>query len=255
MGWRRAMFKGSKVWVRVGADGEPAVAGGRVDIRYSDKPGAKVYGGGASRLGPLSGPAKELEAGERAEPGGSKTRASRASGFGSAKTRTKAQAKLAADAFAQLVRELPDEVVRCYTDGGCKGNPGPAGAGCRVELPDGRVYEEARSLGHGTNNIAELTAILMAMEALDEVDWPLDSQVAVFTDSSYARGVVQLGWKAKANVQLVADVKAALARRPQAILYWVAGHAGVDGNERADVLATQGVEGQSKRTWWAPTAS
>ncbi len=113
-------------------------------------------------------------------------------------------------------------------------------------IHDGERIELHRALGRGTNNIGELTAILMALEVLDERGVDAEAQVEILTDSSYSRGVLTQGWKAKANRELIAAVKAALARRPRATVHWVAGHAGIADNERADALATLGVE-ESKR--------
>ena len=77
---------------------------------------------------------------------------------------------------------------------------------------------------------------------LEEENIPADAPVALFTDSAYSRGVLTQGWKAKANVGLVAALKRAIAARPGVTIHWVAGHVGVPENERADQLAAQGVE-------------
>lgn len=247
MPWRRAKFKGSKVWAEVGEDGELAVTSGRVSIRYSDKAGAKLYGAGVSRVALLDGHARELEAGEEAAP--AKPKASRGSGFGSAGTRTAAQAAAAASAAADLIAGLPEGTAIAFTDGGCRGNPGPSGSGVYLELPDGRRAAASRALGRGTNNIAELTALDMALDLLDEAAWPSDAPAALLTDSRYAKGVLVDGWKAKANQALILPLRERLKARPGAVLHWVAGHAGVAGNERADALANAGIEGRSAVSW------
>jgi ribonuclease HI len=135
--------------------------------------------------------------------------------------------------------------VIAYTDGACRGNPGPAGSGVVIELPDGGRIEASRALGDATNNIAELTAVAVALELLDQAAVRADAPVVVFTDSKYADGVLCRGWKAKANTALVAAIKQALARRPGTALHWLAGHVGIEGNERADELANEGVAGIS----------
>ena len=134
-----------------------------------------------------------------------------------------------------------------FTDGACTGNPGPAGSGAVVKLSDGRTVEASRALGTATNNIGELTAIAMALDLLDQNDVTLAEPVAIFTDSQYAIGVLAKGWKAKANVELIAHIKARLRMRRATQLHWVAGHVGVVENERADELAREGVE-ESRRT-------
>lgn len=119
-----------------------------------------------------------------------------------------------------------------YVDGACSGNPGPAGIGI-VILYDGKRIEHSEYLGPATNNIAELTAIGRAAEELVE----LQRTVAIHTDSQYAIGVLSRGWKAKANRQLIEQVKAHLQRLPSVTLHYVPGHAGYAENERADELA------------------
>jgi ribonuclease HI len=165
--------------------------------------------------------------------------------FGSAGTRTPQQAALAAADARRRIALLPAGTIVAYTDGACRGNPGPAGSGTVLELPDGLRIEASRALGDATNNIAELTAIAVALELLDEARIPAEAPVVVFTDSKYADGVLCRGWKAKANTELVAAIRGALARRPGTTLHWLAGHVGIEGNERADELANQGVAGIS----------
>ena len=242
MPWVKGECKGKDVWLEVAASGELVVQGGRVPIRYSDKPGAKVYRAGLGNLSRGDGPAVELEAGVSADTQKKPASARRGSGFGSAGSRTKAQATAAAEAAGALIAGFPADAIVCFTDGACKGNPGPAGAGAVVRLPDGRVLERAMALGTGTNNVGELTAIGMAMDLLDDADVPVGGEVHVLTDSKYSNGVLVLGWKAKANRELSAEVQAKLARRSPTV-HWIAGHVGIADNERADALANRGVDG------------
>jgi ribonuclease HI len=131
--------------------------------------------------------------------------------------------------------------VIAYADGACSGNPGPAGLG--VVLIDGqRRVELSEYLGEGTNNIAELTAVLRALAEI-----PQDRALMIYTDSQYTIGVVQKGWKAKANQALVAELRAALSGRPATRLAYVPGHAGVLLNERADALAREAVSARKTR--------
>src|SRR5690606_18850820 len=134
--------------------------------------------------------------------------------------------------------------VLVYADGACSGNPGPAGLGV-VMLWDEGGKELSEYLGHGTNNIAELSAILRAAEGTPDPARPL----RLYTDSSYAIGVLSKGWKAKANQALVAAVKEALARLEDVELRYVPGHAGVLLNERADALAVQAVSRRDTAGW------
>lgn len=244
--WKRATFKGKEVWAEVDAAGRPLVDGGRRRVRYSDKAGATIYRAGASGVTDGPGGAVDLPEGEVATDRGPAKPAGRGSGFGSAGTRTAGQAAAAAaDARARLA-ELPAGTIVAFTDGACSGNPGPTGSGAVIRFPDGRHVERHRALGEGTNNVGELVAIGMALSLLDEAGVAPDAPVAVFTDSSYARGVLTLGWKATANKGLIAAIKRALDARPGAKLHWVAGHVGIPENERADALARKGVE-ESRR--------
>ena len=137
-----------------------------------------------------------------------------------------------------------DGAIIVYADGACSGNPGPAGLG--VVVVDGEEKRElSEYLGDGTNNIAELTAILRAAEALADRDEP----VRMYTDSQYSIGVLTKGWKAKKNPELVAKTKLALARLPDVELHYVPGHSGHDLNEHADQLAREAVEARASRAW------
>ena len=251
MKWVRADFRGQQVWAEVDEAGAPVVAGGRRAIRYSDGEGAKVYRAGASDVRDRAGGARALPEGVAAAPsakGSSPARAGsgRGSGFGSANTRTAGQAGAAAADARARIAALPAETVLAFTDGACTGNPGPAGSGVVVKLPDGRVREASRALGRATNNIGELTAIDMALELLEAEGVAQEARVALFTDSTYAIGVLTQGWKAKANAELIAGIKVRLRAWRNAEVHWVAGHVGVAENERADALAREGVE-QSRR--------
>ena len=243
MAWVRVNFKGKRVWAQVGVTGELVVEGGRVPIRYSDKPGAKVYNAGGSNISRIDGENPvELEAGVAAESRPSSGGSSRGSGFGSAGRRSKAQEEAARKLTADQIAALPEGTHVCFTDGACKGNPGPAGSGAVVKLADGRVLEASRFLGVATNNVGELTAIGMAIDLLEEARVSRDEPVVIFTDSSYSRGVLTQGWKAKANKELIELTKIRLRAWSRLTVNWVAGHAGIPENERADELAGAAIE-------------
>ena len=137
--------------------------------------------------------------------------------------------------------------VDIYTDGACKGNPGPGGWGALLRSgPHERELCGGESLT--TNNRMELTAVIEALRALKRA-----SRVRVWTDSQYVRqGITQWlaqwharGWltadrKPVKNADLWQALEAACA--PHAIeWHWVRGHAGHPENERADALANRGV--------------
>lgn len=144
-------------------------------------------------------------------------------------------------------RRGSDVAVQLWTDGACSGNPGPAGLGVHAEHR-GEAVEISEYLGEGTNNIAELSAILRGLEVA-RAKWP-EAPLDVMTDSEYCLGLLGLGWKAKANQALVERLKATYASCPDVLLVKVKGHAGVPGNERADELARQAIS--SRRSTTAP---
>lgn len=234
--WVRALLRSQKVLARADASGKLVAESGRVEIRYKPNDGRR-YGAREDNLSVIPGeilpdetcgPADTVD---KKEPATKPTREASGSTSGSTSEERKAVAKAAHEA---LPTPAAGQVV-AYADGACTGNPGPAGLG--VMIVDGKKrIELSEYLGEGTNNIAELTAILRAVKEI-----PADVTMTVYTDSQYAIGVLQKGWKAKANQELVADVKRALAERKKTKLVYVPGHSGVSGNERADELAREAV--------------
>ncbi len=124
-----------------------------------------------------------------------------------------------------------DRVI-IYTDGSCKHNPGPAGAAALLTYR-GRRKLVSRFLGEGTNNIAELEAIRLALDMMK------DNKIAIdlYTDSTYVIGVLTKGWKAKKNSELVMELRELVELFPNLRLLKVKGHAGVPENELVDELA------------------
>jgi len=209
--WARRRFRGGKVWARVRPDGALETdAGGRVEVKYRIED-TRSYRAAASNLEPLAD-ADDRE--PSADPAPAAAPPPRSSGS-PRETRT----------------GKPPILV--YTDGACTGNPGPMGIG--VVLIAGRHRKEiSEYLGPlGTNNVAELTAILRALEMIKDRRRP----IVVHSDSSYAIGVLSQGWKAKANVDLVARIRDLLAQFDKVRFVKVAGHSGVPENERSDELA------------------
>ncbi|WP_434657515.1 ribonuclease HI [Chromobacterium violaceum] len=140
------------------------------------------------------------------------------------------------------------ETVTIYTDGACRGNPGPGGWG--VILSRGKQYKELYGGESATtNNRMELTAAIKALQALKR---PLP--VTLYTDSKYLiLGITQWlpKWKAKGwrksdgkpveNIDLWKMLDE-LASAHDVQWSWVKGHNGDPGNERADALANLGIE-------------
>jgi ribonuclease HI len=127
----------------------------------------------------------------------------------------------------------PSEPIIVFTDGACSGNPGPGGYGV-VLRAGGTERTISGWLGDDcTNNIAELTAILRALEAIRDPSRP----VHLYSDSAYALGLLTQNWKAKANTELVMTLRRRAREFPRLKLIKIEGHAGHEGNELADRLA------------------
>jgi ribonuclease HI len=140
------------------------------------------------------------------------------------------------------------EVV-IYTDGACKGNPGPGGWGAWLKSGE-HVKEMCGGEPLTTNNRMELTAPIEALASLKQA-----CDVTIYTDSQYLRNGISTwihGWKARGwktadhkpvkNIDLWQRLDA-LAQQHKVRWHWVKAHAGDLGNERADALANRGVPG------------
>lgn len=147
---------------------------------------------------------------------------------------------------AKLSHHLPHVVI--YTDGACKGNPGPGGWG--VVLRSGNHEKHLHGgAKHTTNNRMEMSAVIFALKALKQ-----SSAVELWTDSQYVQkgvtewlqGWKQRGWKTAAkspvkNADLWQELDALIPNH-EISWHWVKGHTGDPGNELADQLANKGAE-------------
>ena len=215
--WKEALFKGQNVFVQTDEGGNAIAKNGLLSMKYK-LDGGKVYSASEKNI--------ELSEGELHESAGKTAQGQRSS--------TKAQ---------KTVPTPRENAIVIYTDGACSGNPGPAGFGVFVENGS-RPAEISGFLGEGTNNIAELEAIGAALEWVQQDSQPVD----LYTDSSYAIGVLTKGWKAKANQAVIARIRKQVSAREGLQLHWVKGHAGLPGNEKADELARKAIETSSSDT-------
>jgi ribonuclease HI len=136
-------------------------------------------------------------------------------------------------------------MIDVYIDGSSKGNPGPGGAG--IVIQDKATHETLAihgiPLGHVTNNQAEFLALKHALIELNTRG--LSSQpVNVLTDSQLVVGIFSQNWKARANLELVMEIRDLLKEFPQLTFAYVRGHNGNRDNELADSLAQEAAESQ-----------
>ncbi len=139
--------------------------------------------------------------------------------------------------------------VQIFTDGACRGNPGPGGWGAVM-----RYGEKEKTLHGGetstTKNRMELTAVIKALECLKGNKWPID----ITTDSKYVlQGITEWieGWKKRGwrNASKKPVLNADLWQRLDELVqpfdikwHWVKGHSGHPENELADQLANRGID-------------
>ena len=211
-------FKKNKVWVALGPDGLPDARDGKVLIKYqlNQEHEYRVH---PKSLQPLEGPEqiKTAESGTGKEP----------EPRPAPPTATAGKAE----------EEQPADAIIIHTDGASSGNPGPSGIGVLLKFGP-HEKEISRFIGIATNNIAELEAIRIGLKSVKNRQKP----VRIYTDSSYAFGLLTKGWKARKNPELVAEIRKLLLSFSDIRFYKVKGHAGDPGNERADLLATSAIK-------------
>jgi ribonuclease HI len=141
--------------------------------------------------------------------------------------------------------------VLLYTDGACKGNPGPGGwAAILIHEPSGKRREISGADPATTNNRMELTAVIEGLKSLRR-----PSVVEVYSDSIYVvQGMrtwihdwIRRGWRTAAkkpvmNAPLWKDLLALTKAQREVTFHWIAGHAGHPENERCDELAVAAYE-------------
>ncbi len=212
-------FKDNKVWMATGHDGKPTVKNDKVLVKYQIDQDYE-YWVHKNGVKPVDSP-ESGNTGHRKNQSGAKS---------SKKHKSKHRDDIQEE-------KISDDTICIYTDGACSGNPGHSGIGALL-LFKNHEKEISKYIGIATNNIAELEAIRAALLEIKKTDLP----VRVFTDSSYAYGVLTLGWKAKKNLELIRSIKKIITKFKDLKFIKVRGHEGVEGNEKADFLATSALK-------------
>ncbi len=152
--------------------------------------------------------------------------------------------------------------IHIYTDGACSGNPGPCGWGVVIHQKDSDTQELFGGENNTTNNRMEMTATLKAIHAILEIE----GDVHLHTDSTYVKDGItswvknwqKNGWKTANNKPVknkdLWQELISLCDKRNVMWHWVKGHAGHPDNERADVLARNGVMKQMMQTALQETA-
>jgi ribonuclease HI len=136
-------------------------------------------------------------------------------------------------------------MIEIYIDGSSKGNPGPGGAG--IVIKDASTQEILSThgipLGHVTNNQAEFLALKYALTEL-KTRALAECPINILTDSQLVVGIFSQNWKARANLDLVLEIRELIRDFPHLTFAYVRGHNGNPGNELADSLAQKAAETQ-----------
>ncbi|MCK4390317.1 MAG: ribonuclease HI [Desulfobacterales bacterium] len=212
-GWKRMMFKGQKVWLRVDDDQRPVVRDNKALIKYQLEHDYEYW--------------VREKAVEPIDPARLKKR--------SARRKKPAHDSSLAKKPGHPHDSFPPKTIVAYTDGASFGNPGPAGIGILLRFGP-HEKEISKHIGIATNNVAELTAIKTALKAIRTTQIP----VRLYTDSQYCLGLLSLGWKPRRNEKLVAAIKKLMVQFKDLKILKIQAHVGIDDNERADRLAREG---------------
>ncbi len=251
MEWKRFYFKSkksgrsNKVWAPVDDTGELVVGeDGLVEMKYNKSDDARKYSVRPDNLTVCGA-------------GGNKPKAAPAMPSSSCYDPARC-------GQPQVVRQRPAELedlsppeqydIVVYTDGACSSpaNSGSGPSGIGVVFWDGINYKEiSQYIGHATNSIAELQAVLTALQHLRDYS----KRIVLKTDSQYVQRAltdwinnwrsnnwVNSSGKPVANQELIKTIDKRLEKFDSLSLEWVPGHDGVTLNERADWLATSAVD-------------
>ncbi|CAG2213469.1 unnamed protein product [Mytilus edulis] len=169
--------------------------------------------------------------------------------LGSSKSRTSEQKKLCITVMTELIGNTANDQATAYTDGSCMGNPGPCGAGAIIYTEDSRpaIRLHRPVAQRGSILLAELVAIVMVLEfcILERLHNTITT-LKIFSDSQSAVGLLTLNWAPKSYIDVIRDIKEHIedlrTKGMEICILWTPGHANIQGNDEADLLAKQAAE-------------
>jgi len=226
------VFKNNKVWMATDQNENPVVKNGKALIKYQLDQDYE-YWVLAKNIQPIDSLHLKEKSAKKKPISGSIKHLPKVK----TKTSSKGQNLKTKLENTSLPETFSDDAICIYTDGASSGNPGPSGIGVVLRF-NKHEKEMSKYIGIATNNIAELEAIRTGLLAVKNTNLP----VRVFTDSKYAYGVLVQGWKPKKNQEIIASIKKIILKFEDLKFIKVKGHVGIEGNERADVLATAAIK-------------
>ncbi|CAG2208489.1 unnamed protein product [Mytilus edulis] len=146
--------------------------------------------------------------------------------LGSSKTRTSEQAIEGQRLIKQQLEELPPNTTVAFTDGSCMGNPGPCGAGAIIYNNEEEETIQYPVSNRGSILLAELVAIKLVLEKIDNYNYRNVKQLNIYSDSQSAVGIITLNWKSENYHKTIQEIKNRKIKLEQK-----------EGNEQADRLA------------------
>ncbi|CAG2215405.1 RNASEH1 [Mytilus edulis] len=173
--------------------------------------------------------------------------------LGSSKTRSEEQAFQGKTIILEKIQQLKKNTTLAFTDGSCKGNPGPCGAGAAILISNSTEHVELTQpvSNRGSILLGELVAIKLVIDFLIIPNNRKNTEsIKIFSDSQSAIGILTLNWKSDNYGKTIHDIKIGiLALKSEGIIVsieWTPGHADIQGNELADQLAKKAAQEAEK---------
>ncbi|XP_045214175.1 uncharacterized protein LOC123564567 [Mercenaria mercenaria] len=175
----------------------------------------------------------------------SRTRPDYWNNLGCSESRTNKQVEDAKQIIKNIPSDVDNRTAVAFTDGSCRGNPGPCGAGACILLPNTELVELKQPVSKLSSIlVGEMVAIKIKLKTiLEECKRLQIKKLKIFSHSQSAIGIINLGWENKTHKFLSSEILQLWKDLEMAgvdiHLDWTLGHAGISGNETADRLAKE----------------